>query len=235
MAEEKKPLVPDWAVKLILGGSAIAVGGYVAYYFVSGGAVADAAKREIAEWTDEYAKELKKIADEGRIPTEAEENILKKKAERIDAAYRELHVVYDIAVPIVIGIFGMYFGYKLVSKLARDYWKTHIKEVKTPAAAVQLFRESLAIDLHAAGQTTLAVALHTQTQTMFQTLYVPMIQSEIATLNAQIPYLTGTQLIWTQFIIQNLQIEMSTVIPSLMAAAGAILAVPPPPPILATT
>jgi hypothetical protein len=234
MAEEKKkkPAVPDWAVKLILGGSAIGVGGYIAYYFVSGGALADAAKKEIAEWTSEYQRELKKIMDEGRVPTEAEEYALKAKAERIDVAYRQFYVIYDKAIAILLGIFGIYVAGKLISKLARDYWETHAKDVKTPAAAVQLMRESIAIDLHAAGQTTLAVALHTQTQTMFQTLYVPMMQTEIATLQAQIPTLVGAQLIWAQFLIQSLQIEMTTTIPAIMAAAASILAVPPP--ILAT-
>jgi hypothetical protein len=209
MAEEKKPAVPDWAVKLILGGSAIAVGGYVVYYFVSGGALAEAAKKEIAEWTDEYQRELKKITDEKRIPTEAEEYALKAKAERIDSAYRQFYVIYDKAIATALGIFGIYVAGRLISKLARDYWETHAKNVKTPASAVQLMRESIAIDLHAVGQTTLAVALHTQTQTMFQTLYAPMMQAEVATLQAQIPTLVGTQLIWAQFLIQSLQLEMT--------------------------
>jgi|GEM_PF-4456345 hypothetical protein len=230
--KEKKPAVPDWAVKLILGASAIGVGGYIVYYFVSGGALADAAKKEISEWTDEYQREFKKIVDEGRVPTEAEEYALKAKAERIDSAYRQFYVIYDRAIAILLGIFGIYVAGKLISKLARDYWETHAKDVKTPAAAVQLMRESIAIDLHAAGQTTLAVALHTQTQTMFQTLYVPMMQAEVAALQAQIPTLVGAQLIWAQFLIQSLQTEMATTIPTIMAAAASILAVPPP--ILAT-
>lgn len=226
-AREEKPRVPDWLIKLILGGSAIAVGGYIVYYVLSGGAAAESAKKELAKWTDEYARELKKIMDERRLPTESEEYALKAKAERIDAAYRRFYVIYDKAVAVLIGIFSVYFAYKLVSKLARDYWETHAKNVRTPAAAVQLLREAIAIDLHAMGQTTLAVALHTQTETMFHTIYAPMIQAEIATLNTQIPYLTGTQLLWAQFMVQSLQLEMTTLIPSIMTAAASILAVPP--------
>lgn len=229
MVEEKKPAVPDWAVKLILGGSAIAVGGYIVYYFVSGGALAAAAQKEIAQWTEEYQRELKKITDEGRIPTSAEEYALKAKAERIEAAYHQFYVIYDRAIAILLGIFGIYVAGKLISRLARDYWETHARDVRTPAAAIQLLRESIAIDLHAFGHTSLAVALHTQTQTMFQTLYVPMMQSEIATLTSQLPTLVGAQLIWAQFLIQSLQIEMTSIIPGLMAAARAILYVPPPP------
>ena len=232
MVEEKKPAVPDWAVKLILGGSAIAVGGYVVYYFVSGGALAEAAKKELSQWTDEYARELKKITDEGRIPTEAEEYALKAKAERMQAAYDKLASIYDKAPYILLAAVGIAAGVWLVHKLARDYWETHVKNVRTPQAALQLLREAHAIDLHAAGQTTLAVALHTQTETMFQTLYAPMMQAEIATLTAQLPTLVGTQLIWAQFLIQSLQIEMTATIPAIMAAAASILAVPPP--ILAT-
>jgi hypothetical protein len=228
MVEEKKPAVPDWAVKLILGGSAIAVGGYVVYYYVSGGALADAAKKELTYWTDEYARELKKITDEGRIPTEAEEYALKAKAERMQAAYDKLASIYDKAPYILLAAVGIAAGVWLVHRLARDYWETHVKNVRTPQAALQLLREAHAIDLHVVGQTTLAVALHTQTETMFQTLYAPMMQAEIATLTAQLPTLVGTQLIWAQFLIQSLQIEMTATIPAIMAAAASILAVPPP-------
>jgi hypothetical protein len=233
MAEEKKPItVPDWAVKLILGGSAIAVGGYIVYYWVSGGAVAAAAKKEIEYWADEYAREFKKIAAEGRIPTEAEEWALKTKKERLDGAYSILFNIQNIARDLMLSAFGIVAGAWLIHKLARDYWDTHAKEVQTPASAVQLLREAIAIDLHAAGQTTLAVALHTQTQTVFQTLYAPMMQAEVAALQAQIPTLVGSQLIWAQFLIQSLQIELAATIPAIMAAAASILAVPPP--ILAT-
>jgi hypothetical protein len=229
MVEEKKLAVPDWAVKLILGGSAIAVGGYVVYYWVSGGALADAAKKELTYWTDEYARELKKITDEGRIPTQAEEYALKAKAERMQTAYDKLATIYDKAPAILLSAVGIAAGVWLVHRLARDYWDTHVKDVRTPQAALQLLREAHAIDLHAVGQTTLAVALHTQTETMFQTLYAPMMQTEIASLTAQLPTLVGSQLIWAQFLIQSLQIELAATIPSIMAAAASILAWPPPP------
>jgi hypothetical protein len=230
MAEEKKPItVPDWAVKLILGGSAIGVGGYIVYYWVSGGALADAAKKELTYWADEYAREFKKITDEGRIPTETEEWALQKKAERMDDAYAKLASIYDKAPYIVLAAFGIVAGAWLIHKLARDYWDTHVKDVRTPYAGYICLREAIAIDLHAAGNTTLAVALHTQTQTVFQTLYVPMMQAEVAALQAQIPTLVGSQLIWAQFLIQSLQIELAATIPAIMAAAASILAWPPPP------
>jgi hypothetical protein len=234
MVEEKKkkPAVPDWAVKLILGGSAIAVGGYIVYYFVSGGALAEAAKKELTYWTDEYARELKKITDEGRVPTQAEEYALKAKAEKMQEAYDKLASIYDKAPAILLTAVGIAAGVWLVHKLARDYWDTHVKDVRTPYASYICLRDAIAIDLHAAGHTTLAVALHTQTRTMFQTLYAPMMQAEMATLTAQLPTLVGTQLIWAQFLIQSLQIEMTATIPAVMAAAASILAVPPP--ILAT-
>jgi hypothetical protein len=230
--KEKKPAVPDWAVKLILGASAIGVGGYILYYYVSGGAAAAAAKAELEYWTREYADELKKITGENRVPTTSEEYALKAKAERMQEAYNRLYSIYTVGRDILLAAIGVVAGAWLVHKIARDYWDTHVKDVRTPQAALQLLREAHAIDLHAAGQTTLAVALHTQTETMFQTLYVPMMQAEIATLQAQIPALVGTQLLWAQFLIQSLQIEMTTTIPTIMAAAASILAVPPP--ILAT-
>jgi hypothetical protein len=229
MVEEKKPItVPDWAVKLILGGSAIGVGGYIVYYWVSGGALADAAKKELTYWTDEYARELKKITDEGRIPTQAEEYALQKKAERMDEAYSKLASIYDKAPYILLAALGIGAGAWLIHKLARDYWDTHVKDVKTPYAGYICLRDAIAIDLHAAGNTTLAVALHTQTETMFAQIYMPMMQAQVAMLQAQIPTLVGAELIWAQFLIQSLQIEMTATIPAIMAAAASILAVPPP-------
>jgi hypothetical protein len=234
MSEEKKPeerkppAVPDWLIKLILGGSAIGVGGYIIYYFVSGGEAARAARQELEYWTAEYARELKEITDKAQIPTPAEETALKLKAERMEATYNQLFKIYNVARDVLLAAIGTAATVWLISKLAKDYWKTHVTEVKTPQSAIQLLREAHAIDLHAMGQTTLAVAMHTQTQYAFTTLYTPLIQAEIATLTAQLPTLTGTQLLWTQYLIQSLQIEMSTIIPAMMSAAGAILALPPP-------
>ena len=228
MAEEKKPAVPDWAVKLILGGTAIGVGGYIIYYYVSGGAAAAAAKKELEYWTEEYAKELKKATDEARILTTAEEQALKLKAERMEAAYDKLFTIYKTARDVLLVAIGAVAGVWLISALAKDYWKTHVAEVRTPYAAFELLREAHAIDLHAYGQTTLAVALHTETQETFATLYTPMMQAEMSMLTAQIPTLTGAQLIWTQYLVQSLSIEMTATIPALIAAAGTILALPPP-------
>jgi hypothetical protein len=131
-----------------------------------------------------------------------------------------------------LAAFGIAAGAWLIHKLARDYWDTHVKDVRTPYAGYICLRDAIAIDLHAAGKTTLAVALHTQTEIMFAQLYMPMMQAEVATLTAQLPTLVGTQLIWAQFLIQSLQIEMTSTIPAIMAAAASILAIPPP--ILAT-
>jgi hypothetical protein len=229
LAEEKKPpTVPDWLIKLVLGGTAIGVGGYILYYFVSGGAAAASARKELEHWSSEYTRELKQITDQGRTPTSAEEEALKLKAQQMESAYDKLFQIYNVARDVLLAAIGITAGAWLVHKLARDYWDTHVKNVRTPQAALQLLREAHAIDLHAAGRTTLAVALHTQTETIFAKLYTPMIQAEITTLTAKLPTLVGAQLIWTQFLIQSLQIEMTTIIPSLIAAAGSILTVPLP-------
>jgi predicted PurR-regulated permease PerM len=232
LEEKKKPTVPDWLIKLILGGTAIGVGGYLLYYWLSGAAATEEAKKQLEKWSKDYGDELAKITSENRLPTSAEEYALKKKKEQIqywhnklaEAARYSIDVVWKIAIAAISAGFTVL----LISKLAKGYWETHIKEVKTPAAAVQLMRESIAIDLHAAGMTTLAVALHTQTQTVFQTIYAPMMQAEIATLQATIPTLTGLELMWAQFMLTSLQTELATTIPLIFTDAASILAVPPP-------
>jgi hypothetical protein len=232
-AERKRKIeVPDWLIKLILGGSAIGVGGYLLYYWLSGGAAVDAARRELEKWSKEYGDELAKTASENRLPTSAEEYALKRKKEAMDDAYRRLaeasRYAYDTVLRIFIAAISAGAAVVLISRLAKSYWETHVKDVKTPSAAVQLMREAIAIDLHAAGMTTLAVALHTQTQTVFQTIYAPMMQAEIATLQAALPTLTGAELMWAQLMITSLQMELTTTIPLIFTSAASILAVPPP-------
>jgi hypothetical protein len=232
LEEKKKFEVPDWLIKLILGGTAIGVGGYLLYYWLSGAAATEEAKKQLEKWSKEYADELKKIASENRLPTSAEEYALKRKKEAMDEAYKKLaeasNYAYETVLRIFIAAISAGAAVVLISRLAKSYWETHVKEVKTPSAAVQLLRESIAIDLHAAGLTTLAVALHTQTQTVFQTIYAPMMQAEIATLQAAIPTLTGLELMWAQFMLTSLQTELATTIPLIFTSAASILAVPPP-------
>jgi hypothetical protein len=233
MVEERRIEVPNWLIKLILGGAAIGVGGYILYYWISGGAAVAAARAELEKWSREYADELARIAKQGRVPTSAEEYALKRKKEAMDKAYDDLakasRYSIDMVRDILIAAIGAIAAAILISRLARDYWDTHVKNVRTPAAAVQLLRESIAIDLHAAGLTSLAVALHTQTQTVFNTIYAPMMQAEIATLQTAIPTLTGAELMWAQFLLTSLQTELATTIPLIFTSAASILAVPPPP------
>jgi len=227
--ERKEGGFPWWG-KIALGATAVVVGGVVLYELgvTVFGAGPKAAADQLEYWSKEYAKELHEITAQNRLPTAAEEYALKKKQDQIDTAYNKLFTVYGVARDVLIAALAVAAAVWLASALARGYWNTHVGKVNTPAATTQLLRSAQAIDLYATGHAGLAVALQDQTQAAFQSLYSPAFQAEIITLQTMIPTLTGTQLVLTQLLVQNLQLELATTIPTLFMAARQILLLPPP-------
>lgn len=219
----------DWG-KVAIGATAIVVGGVAIYelgvkVFAAGPA---AASQQLSYWSGEYAKELNAILAQNTLPTAVQENVLAKKKVLMDEAYNELFSVWGVAETVLIAAIAAAATVWLVSSLARSYWNIHITQVHTPAGVTQLIRSSLAIDVYAVGNTSLALALQDQTQTVFSTLYSPAFQAEIETLQTQTETLQGTQLLLTETLIENLEEEVSSIIPAIFDAAQAILLAPPP-------
>lgn len=228
MSEKGK--IPGWTKAVLIGGGV--AGGIYALYrlgttvFAAGPA---AALDKLNYWTAEYAKELKAITDQNRLPSASEEYALNKKQGMIDQAYNELFTVYGVARDVLIAGIAAVAAIYLISRLARSYWNTHVTDTQTPASAVELLRSAYAVDLYATGHTGLGVALQDQTEAVFTSLATPTFEAEIFGLQTQIATLTGNQLLLTQLLVQNLQLELASTIPTILTAASQILALPPPP------
>jgi hypothetical protein len=224
VVSNNKKGIPWWA-KVALAGAAI-VGGGVALYELAVKTFAagpQAAQQQLSYWSGEYSKELNNILVTNTLPTAAEEYVLQQKKTQMDDAYNELFTVWGIAKNVLIDAIAAAATVWLISTLARGYWNTHVGQVDTPAAAVQLLRSAEAIDLYATGHTSLALAFQDQTEAVFTSLYTPAFQTEISTLQAQSETLMGTQLELTEVLVENLQVELATTIPSLFAAAEALM------------
>ena len=210
---------------MALAGTAIVAGGVALYELAvkTFAAGPQAAQQQLSYWSGEYSKELNNILVTNTLPTAAEEYALQAKQTQMDTAYNELFTVWGIAKNVLIDAIAAAATVWLISTLARGYWNTHVGNVDTPAAAVQLLRSAEAIDLYATGHTSLALAFQDQTEAVFTSAYTPMYETEISNLQAQTEVLTGTELELTEALVESLQVEVATTIPSLFAAAELLM------------
>jgi hypothetical protein len=224
MVSERKGV--PWYVWAIIGAAGVGGGIYALYKLGTTvfGAGPAAATNELKSWSDEYAKELNAILAQGRLPTQAEEFALKQKQQMIDDAYSKLFIVYGVAAEVIIAGLVTAGLVWLASSVARDYLKTHSVNVKTSASYIQLFRSCEAIDLSEGGNLSLAVALNTQTQTVFNSVYSPLFQTEINTYESSLPTLVGTELVATEELVINLETDMQVTIPNLLLDVTSFLA-----------
>jgi hypothetical protein len=219
--------LPWWAWGLLAVPVAIG-GGYVLYKvgttiassFAAGPQAAD---HELTKWSDEYAKELSAITAQNRLPNASEEYALKAKIQRIDDAYNKLFTIYGVAEDVLIGVIATAALAYIVTRVARDYWNSHVGQVKTPAAAIELYRCCEAVDAYGLGSISYAVALNTQNETIFTSLYSPLYQADVYALQGQLSALTGLQLEYTELLITDLQVELETIIPDMLLATTALL------------
>lgn len=213
---EKKGL-PTWA-KLTLAGIGV-VGGIFAIYelattvFAAGPA---AASNQLTSWSDDYAKELAAIVDSGTLPTSAQEYALKAKQQQIDDAYNRLFTVYGIAEDVLLAAVGAALVGYIITATAKNYWNTHVSSANSPASYIMLFRNCQAIDAASEGEVSYAVALNTQTQTVFSQIISPYMQTEVSSLEASTATLVGTELELTETLITTLDVEIETTIPELL-------------------
>jgi NifB/MoaA-like Fe-S oxidoreductase len=224
LSNNKKGGIPWWA-KVALAGTAIVAGGVALYELAvkTFAAGPQAAQQQLSYWSGEYSKELNNILVTNTLPTAAEEYALQAKQTQMDTAYNELFSIWGMAENVLIDAIAAAATVWLISTLARGYWNTHVGQVKTPAGAIQLLRSAEAIDLYATGHTSLALAFQDQTEAVFTSLYTPTFETEITDLQAQTEVLTGTELELTEALVETLQVEVATTIPSLFAAAEALM------------
>ena len=216
MVSEKKG-IPVWG-KIVLAGAGI-VGGIFAIYELATMLFAPgttAASKQLTTWSDDLAKELADIAAAGRTPTAAEELAIKTKQQEIDDAYTKLFTIYYVTADVLgAAIAAAMIGY-IVTRMARDYWNTHVGSCKTPADYIMLYRSCEAIDLYSIGDVSLASAWNTQTNTIYNSSISPYLQTEVTALQTSLTTLIGTELEMTELLITNLEISIYTTIPNLL-------------------
>jgi len=227
MSEKK---VPDWAVKLILGGAAIGVGGFIAYELLVG--PRKYWEEQYKRWYEEYVKEYKEYVEKtGGALTKEQEETLKFKQQKISEAERNLMSVSgklwdDVIRPLVItaciAIILKYFPYEKISR-AIKYFRDNAANVKSAEGLVALTRSTINIAYADLGQVTLATVAQTSTNVWASTILYPMMQAEIMALQAQLATLTGIQLSIAMYLISALQVQMTTTIPLMLQLATSIL------------
>lgn len=227
MSRQRSTGIPWWAKAAIAVGTVVA--GAVVVYEIFAGPQA-AATAALNSWTKDYMNELTAITKQGNLPTQSQEYVLAQKQKQIDDAYNRLFTVYGVAQNVLIGAVVTGGLVWLASSVAKTYLRSRGSTAKTPDEAIQYVRAAHAIDLYEIGHTTLAIDLQTQTNALFSSLYSPLIQAEIGTLQASTATLIGTQLALTQLLVTNLDVALATEIPTLLQEALSILETLPPPP-----
>ena len=220
----KHSIIRDVVVPVALGLGAIAVGGLVIHKIVT--APLKAKEKELEMWIEEWNKEYDKYSADG-VFTDEERDALEMKRGMIEKVSKELlafgwtpEKIYGLFATIGVTVLGLYVGKKAV-----DYFLARVRkgEAKTVYGYIATMGSAMNIDLADKGYPTLASAAQTSLENWTYAFYIPAMQSEITMYQASIPYLTGMELLWAQYMVTALQFEMAVAIPALFAAAWLLI------------
>jgi hypothetical protein len=218
-----------WVVPVVLGGTAIAVGGYIIYTVFAS---------PTKYWEDQYTTVLKDYMTEldtynkeqsGAL-TAAQEAALQSKATRLnDIANNMMSTmkqVFTAIAPVLIAagiaVILKYFPYEKVSR-AITYYKQNSAGVTDAYGHIALMRTTLSIVYADMGNVTLATVAQTQTQMWASTTLYPAMETTISALTVQLPTLAGFQLAMATYLINSLNLDIASTIPSLLSQVTAIL------------
>lgn len=226
---EKK--IPDWAVKAILGGAVIGVGGYIAYEVFVG--PRKYWEGQYKHWYEEYVKEYKEFVEKtGGALTKEQEELLMWKQQKLGEAEKNLMAVTEKPIGIIEligwGVFAgiiIYVLGKTAPEIAKavKYFRDNAANVNTTEGLVALTRSTVNVAFADMGYVTVAAAAQTATNVWATTVLYPTMQSTIMMLQTQLAVLTGIQLSIALYLISALQVQMTTTIPLVLQLATSIL------------
>jgi hypothetical protein len=205
--------VEDETVKwLVYGGigiTAVSIGGYILYTILT----PLAAMEDVKFWERQIAEETKKFNEEtGGSWTSGMHEVMQRKIDALQGALAATNYRFDVLVDGILILAGVY----VVGRLAIDYLKSRAPDVKTSHGAATVIRNAIAIDLYEAGYVSEAIAALNSSEAIASANMAYM-NSQIAYLQS-LPYLTAMQIV----LLNSLIVDVS-IIPTLMAAAWAII------------
>lgn len=214
----------DTAVKVVIAVGAICGGAYVLARLLTRPAEAaiDELGKQLKEVVEDYLRECREVSAAGRVPNAGEEAALNYKEEVIDDLSQKIvelggnpwDVIRDVLLALAIGVPIVYF----TTGIAKTYIRERFAQVKTGHAAVQLLRAAESLELGYTGRVSLGIAWQDTTEAAFTLYDKPLMIDTMGALQAQLPYLTGLSLVWAQYMIVNLQLEMTMIIPTVIFA-----------------
>jgi len=225
MAEELR----KWIVPLAVAG-AVGVGAYVIYETFVG-----PRKYWEEQWKivfESYVVEYKEYTEKTKgALTEAQEKALEEKRKKLREIEENLmsvtgqlwdKVVYPLVITVGIAIILKYFPYEKVGRAIR-YYRENATRVYSAEGVVALARNTINVAYADMGMISIATAAQTSTEMWASTMLYPSMQATITALTAQLPLLTGFQLMMTQYLINALQVQMTSTIPMLLSIASRMI------------
>lgn len=225
-----------WVVPLLLGGTAIGVGGYIIYQTLGGGRQRKELEDQWKTVYDDYVKEYTEyIKETGGALTASQEKLLDQKLQHLTVIENNLmsltNSLWSVLAPVFIGaaavIILRYFPYEKVSR-AITYYRNNSSRVLNSDGLISLTRTAINVCYADLGQVSLATAAEDSTQMWVTNTLYPQMQATAQVLTAQLPTLIGFQLTMAQYLINAIQVQMTSTIPLLLQIVNGILSMPPP-------
>ena len=212
--EEKYEWAKTLAIILVPAGALVGVF-FILWQWITGQQLINLWKKQY----DDYVKELKQYAeqDNGNITSEHQEILSRKEnllqqteasiVQTLTQFWNQLARLAELAISIVAAIAAIYFAPAVIQK-----WADLIKGRGGTAKAMTYAARCMAIEDYAAkGQTTLASVLATVTQSYFNTVDMPFMQSEITRYQQIAQTATGWMYYYALFMIQYYTIELDAI------------------------
>jgi len=227
-----RPEVPDWVVKLLIGGAAVGGVIYVLHEAVSKAFPTDYWREQYEYWLSEYFRELKEFVEgSGGALTPEQQRILDEKRERIEAIEQKLmevsgepweRIVYPLMVAAGTAIILRFFPYEKVAR-ALKYFRDNAPHAKSSHGTVVLLTNTLNACYAELGNVSLAVASQTYVNAWVNNSLYPLMHYEIAYLQSMLPHLTGVQYVIASYMISALQYQLTVGIPAMLYAVTQLI------------